>query len=119
LSIWLIAIVFVFNGAASLALVELPAVPALNAHEHHAEHAGRTADAAALDHDHDQDHAGNHKHNDNCLKCCGICNVANLIPDIAATPIMFTYASITFNIGQHDLVGFLVVLDPDIPKTVV
>jgi len=119
LSIWLIAIVFVFNGAASLALVDLPSAPAMSAHEHLGEHVGHAANAVAAALDHDQDHTGNHKHADNGLKCCGVCNIANLIPEIAATPVMFTYASITFSIGRHDLVGYLVALDPDIPKAVV
>ncbi len=116
LSIWLIAIVFVFNGAASLALVDLPSAPALSAHEHQGGHADHISDGVASDHDL---HAGNHKHNDNCMKCCGVCNIAKLIPDIAATPFIFAYASITFSIGRHDLVGHLVALDPDIPKAVV
>jgi hypothetical protein len=120
LGIWLIAVAFVFNGAASGAWIDLPMAPALAAHDHHGamaaaghdEHSGEVV-AAVTDHGQAYDYAHNH------LKCCGICYVANLTPDVIAVVVTFSYSDVTFRMAKHDLVGHLVALDPDIPKTIV
>jgi hypothetical protein len=123
LSIWLIALAFVFNGAASLATIDLPAASALIAQNQNHDNA-RTA--APSDHVGNNnvmvampDHGQAQGHSHSGLKCCGICNVANVIPDIVAIPVTFSYATVAFRTGQHDLVGHLVALDPGIPKTIV
>lgn len=121
LSIWLIVLAFVFNGAASLAAIDLPTASALIAQNQNHDNA-RTAAPS--------DHVGNNNvmvamldhgqaHGHSALKCCNICNVANVIPDIVAIPVTFSYATVAFRRGQHDLVGHLVALDPGIPKTIV
>jgi hypothetical protein len=120
LGIWLLALVFVFNGAASYALIA-PAeshASIVQAHHHappgarHEAQCKQVADdevgAAAADYGHDHAH-----------KCCGICIVASLLPAVEAIPVTFGYRVVTFRIGQHDLVGHPVGLDPEIPKTVV
>jgi hypothetical protein len=121
LSIWLIALAFVFNGAASFAAIDRPVAPALAAQNHnggritshdvHFNHIGTGVMVTMLNHDQAHGHSG--------LRCCGTCNVANVLPDIAAIPVTFSCAAVTFRTGQHDLVGYLVALDPDLPKTVV
>ena len=123
LGIWLIAAAFVFNGAASHALIDIPMSPALAAHDHHHghsatghdphfDHAGSEAIAGAPDHD----HISGHEHGQ---KCCNICNVVSVMPDVALIPVGFSYAAITFHAAKHNLVGHFVALDPDIPKTIV
>ena len=121
LSIWLIALAIVFNGAASFAAIDNPVAPALAAQNHNGAPAtshdvyssriGTGVMAVTLDHGQAHGHSG--------LRCCGTCNVANVLPDIVTTPVTFSYAAVTFSAGRHDLVGHLVALDPDIPKTVV
>jgi hypothetical protein len=123
LTIWLIAVAFVFNGVASSAWIDLPMAPALAAQDNHgaATAGGHDAHFDQVDRDvigATPDHGQASEH-DSCLKCCGICNVANVIPDVAAIPVMFSYADVTFRTAQHDLVGHLVALDPAIPKTIV
>ncbi len=120
MSIWLIALTFVFNGVAVHAWIDSPAAPALVAHDHHdatvsAAHDTHSDVIVAAATDHGQAHGYAHHH----LKCCGICNVANLAPDILAVSMSFSYAAVTFRTLQQDLVGNLVALDPDIPKTIV
>jgi hypothetical protein len=118
LSIWLIALTFVFNGVALHAWIDPPTAPALIAQDHHGaadaaghdEHSDKVVATAA---DHGQDHAYNH------LKCCGVCSVASVLPDAAAISVPISYAAVTFRTARHDLVGHLVALDPDIPKTIV
>jgi hypothetical protein len=111
LGVWLIAIALVFNGATVVALWELPAASQFALAFHGEQHGHVAAE-------HNHDGLGSHKHAD-IMKCCGVCNIANLTLEIVATPITFAYASITFSMGQHHLVGSLVALDPDIPKAVV
>jgi Protein of unknown function (DUF2946) len=118
--IWLIAVAFVFNGAASYAMIDAPVAPILFAQGHHdaaasADHGAHSDEVAAAATDHGQAHDYAHNH----LKCCGICNVASLLPDVIAVPVAFSYATVTFRTLQNDLVGHLVALDPDIPKTIV
>jgi hypothetical protein len=120
LSIWLIALTFVFNGVAVHAWIDFPAAPALIAHDHHdaavsAAHDTHSDVIVAAATDHGQAHGYAH----HFLKCCGICNEANLAPDIVVVPVTFSYAAATFRTLQHDLVAHLVALDPDIPKTIV
>jgi hypothetical protein len=123
LGIWLIAVAFVFNGAASGAWIGLPMAPALAVHDHHGGPATAGHDAHFDQASHDAigatpDHGQAPEH-DSCLECCGMCNIANVIPDIVANPVMFSYAEVTFRTAQDDLVGHLVALDPDIPKTII
>jgi hypothetical protein len=122
LGIWLIALAFVFNGAASYAGIDPAESPVLTIQEQHGTpatahhtHAKYIGDGAVVSVDHDQTPAHSHSG----VRCCGICNVASLLPNVAATPVTFSYAAITFHTNQHDLVGHLVALDPGIPKTVV
>jgi hypothetical protein len=122
LNIWLLALVFVFNGAAFYALIApAESQAAIVQDDHHARSGAKyeaqckqVADdeiaAAAADHD----HAHHHAH-----KCCGVCNFASLMPAPGAIPVTFSYRAITFRIGQHDLVAHPVGLDPEIPKTAV
>ena len=124
LAIWLIAVAFVFNGAGSLAWADLPAAPALAAHAYDGAgaaarndaHSHRIADAVISqlpDNGQTPGRVGN------CAKCCATCGVASLVPDVTVTAVMFSDAGISFYIGQRDLVGHLVAIDPDIPKAVV
>ena len=124
LTVWLIAIVFVFNGAASLAWTDLPAAPvsiveshggvaAAVRHEGHLHDIGDEVVATASDHDQP---AG---HTDNCLKCCGTCSVTNMVPDVVVSAVTFASVAVKFQAGQNNLVGHLVALDPDIPKILV
>lgn len=53
------------------------------------------------------------------LKYCGTCTVTSLVPDIMAVPVVFNYKSAAFQTAQNRLVGHLVLLDPDIPKSIV
>ena len=121
LSIWLIALTFAFNGAASFAAIDNPVAPALTAQNHNG--------GPAISHDVHSSHIRTgvmvvtldpgQAHGHSSLRCCGTCNVANVLPDIVTIPVTFSYAAVTFRMAQHHLVGHLVALDPDIPKTVV
>jgi hypothetical protein len=117
LSIWLFVLAFIFNGAASYTWIDPGESPAGTVQAHHGVltavdvHAKYVSDdvvtaaVQALTHGH------------NALKCCGICNVASVLPDILAIPVPFSYAAIMFHTARHDLAGHLVALDPGIPKT--
>lgn len=115
---------FVFNGAASRAWIDLPVALAATAQDHHGAsvaaghdaHSGQFgANAIAAAPDQSQDH----EHVDSCLKCCNMCNVANVLPGFVAKPVTFSYAAVAFRMGQRNLVGHLVALDPDIPKAII
>jgi hypothetical protein len=80
-------------------------------HDAHSNHIGDDVMVAMPDHGQANGHSGE--------RCCGTCNVASVLPDIVAIPVTFSYAAVTFRTGRHDLVGHLVALDPDIPKTFV
>jgi hypothetical protein len=116
--IWLMALAFVFNGAASHALVDLPD---LIAQDHHGALAVISHDAhfsdstVAATPDHDQ--IPEHKHNSR--RCCDVCNLASVIPNVVVVPVPFSYAAVVFAAAQHFLVGHLIAIDPDIPKTIV
>jgi hypothetical protein len=118
LSIWLFALAFIFNGAASYTWTDPGESPALTVQEHHGVltavldvHAKYVSDDVVTA----ADQALTHGHN--ALKCCGICSVASVLPDIVAIPVPFSYAAIMFHTARHDLAGHLVALDPGIPKT--
>ena len=116
--IWLLALVFVFNGAAFFALTE-PAEPhASIVQNHHHAPSGVKHDAQSKRVTDDEVGATAADH-DHAHKCCGICNVASLLPPVDAIPVTLSYAAIAFRICQHDLFGHPVGLDPEIPKTVV
>ncbi len=115
LGIWLIAIAVVFNGAAPFApAMEQAAI--VQGHDHAVgNHAAGAADhgafAASTDHGRQHDHAHN--------KCCMLCNIASVLPGVTAVPMTFSYATVSFRMARHNLVGHLVALDPDIPKSLV
>jgi hypothetical protein len=120
LSMWLIALAFVFNGAASYTWADPGESPALTIQGHHgaleaapgahAKYVGDDMVTAA-------DQAPTHSHN--ALRCCYICNVASVLPDIVAIPMPFSYTAIMFHTARHNLVGHPLGLDPGIPKTIV
>ena len=120
LGIWLIALTFVFNGAASYAWIDPDESPAMTIqdyhgapivrHDAHAKHVGDDVVATA---DHDQAPAHSHS------RCCNTCNTTSVMPNIVAIPVTFSYRAVTFHTHQHDLVGHPAGLDPRIPKTTV
>ena len=116
LGIWFIALTLVFNGVASYAMDEDLGVTMAVTQLHH-------DDSASLDcnaHSHEtmagvtQCNSGHHDAHDH-FKCCGVCNVAGLIPRVDIIPATFSYADISFWVIPHKLVGHLVPLDPHIP----
>ena len=122
LTIWLIAIVFVFNGAAVPTWIDLPAAaPTLTVDS---DHGVSVRDVAQSDHDSDRDsamaatldHGQSVKHID---KCCVTCSTASMVPDAVVTAVIFSSVAIKFHAAQTDMVGHLVALDPDIPKLLV
>ena len=115
--IWLIAFALVFNGmVAAYALNDGPSLPAAATHENHGSvaHHDRARDRVAVT-DTGQTHGAAHDH----LKCCGHCNVVSLLPGVVAIPVTFSYATPCFPAAQPHLVGHLVPLDPEIPKSAV
>jgi len=121
LTVCLIAAVFIFNSAVSLAWVDLPAELAMATDHHHGSVADDHYDAHARQVGSDliaatPDHSETSKHID---KCCRTCTVAGVVGDVAMVAVTFSYAAVAFQTGRHDLVGHLVVLDPDIPKYLV
>ena len=118
LVVWMMALALVFNGAAAYALDDLSGIAVVAAFDHHAEaadvecHAGKVAVVAA---DACQSQHAAHDH----LKCCPICNVVSMLPALVAVAVPFSYAPVSFRTAEVGLVGHLVALDPDIPKTVV
>lgn len=118
LTVCLIAVVFIFNSAASLAWIDLPAelTMAADGHrgamadDHHDTHAQVGNDIIAAT----PDHGETSKYVD---KCCRTCTVAGVVGDVVMVAVAFSYAAVAFQTRQRDLVGHLVVLDPDIPKS--
>ena len=120
LVIWMIALALVFNGAQSYALNEVSGTPAMVASDHHAGAAGlecnvQSGGVAVIAADACQSQHAAHDQ----LKCCPTCNLVSMIPAIDAVSVPFSYAPASFRAAEFGLVGHLVALDPDIPKTVV
>lgn len=122
LFIWLIAAAFVFNGAAALAFIEVPATLAPISEKHHVGAASSDHGVRSAPHHGDtvvtmQGQDQTHQHVDDCLKCCEMCNVASMAPESLKAPVRFSYAGISFRTGHDDLPGRFVGLDPGIPKS--
>jgi hypothetical protein len=130
LFVWFLAAAFIFGGSAVHASLMLPAVAQDNhvlmtaapdaprghtaQHGHGADHAGAAADGHDYAQPHDVDGC-----DDDCLKCCSMCSVATTSAEGRGTPVPVAYGAVRFHIGQRNLLGHLVALDPDIPKTIV
>ena len=119
--ICIFAIALVLNGGALRALADVPA-----AHAHHFATMSSEADHAT--HHHAQPDGATvaperlpaHDHVADGAKCCSMCMVmANVIPAFVATSTQLYYRAVIFKVGRQHLVGHLVPLDPDIPKTIV
>jgi len=94
------------------------AADAQHDHAAHQGHGGHDSAAALADaHDHAQ--PKDVEHDDDCLKCCTMCGVASMTAEYLGTPLSFAYGTVRFHVGQRDLLGHPVVLDPDIPKSIV
>ena len=133
LGIWLIALALVFNGAPSYALdgaagmvsdmvANMPAIAAVDHQADmdkvdavQAECNVHPSDVAVIVTDACRSQRAAHDH----LKCCPTCNVISVMPAIVAVSVPLSYARAFFGSGRFGLVGHLVALDPDIPKTVV
>jgi hypothetical protein len=127
LLIWFFVAAFVFNGAASRAWIDLPAALGSAGQIYqdisatvHTPQAGHDAHTAAMDcgtaaalADDDTTHV------DDCLKCCSMCIVTTVAPDATGSLVPVSYAAIAYPVRQGALVGHLVALDPDIPKSIV
>ncbi len=117
--IWLLALAFVFNGAA-VTTWNGPATAAVAIAQGHfadtdsADCGGHAKDTAAVVTYSDQTHDRPHH-----LRCCGTCMVASLVPDVAVVAVVFNVGSTAFWTAQNHLDGHLVFLDPDIPKSIV
>lgn len=124
LLIYIFAIAFIFNGAASHALTDVP-TPAPHPHydltnrvaaDHNASHHSKQVGIEIAD----DALSPTHEHLDSSSKCCSICAVtANVMPDFAPTIVQLLYANVVFQIYKQHLGGYLVALDPDIPKAIV
>ncbi len=122
LIVWFIAVVFVFNGAASLASIDLAELAAVAAHDSGVPAGGyevqshqQTGDVVTAE----PYHRDGSSHDDNCQKCCGMCSQPSLMPASVVTAVTFADEGVTFQAGHHHLVGQLVAVDPGIPKILV
>ncbi|MBI1202491.1 MAG: hypothetical protein GC182_08265 [Rhodopseudomonas sp.] len=124
--IWLLAVVFVVNGAVSLASIDLPDLPAAVGHadrdamatvrhQTQAKTGGpsqRGCDeiaTAAPDRDPVQ-------HDD---KCCPTCTMPSMLPLATVSAVAFSSTAQGFLPANDEMVGHLVLIDPDIPKVAV
>ena len=130
LFVFFLAAAFIYGGSALRASLLAPSVAqdhhasmvaAPDVQQGHAAHQGHgshdSAGVTADDHDHAK--LTNAEHDEPCLKCCTMCGVASMTADYHGTPVMFAYGTVRFRIGQRHLLGHLVALDPDIPKSFV
>lgn len=119
LGIWLVALALVVNGVAGHAWADAPRAPAAVASDHHdgaASRHGHADVAAAVAADTGQSRGPVHHH----LRCCGVrCNVVPLVPGLVAIPVTLSFAAVAYPTAQPRLVGHLVALDPEIPKSAV
>ena len=128
--IWFLTAVFVFNGAASLATIDLPDLPPAIGHrdaavtagaQAHAQVAAHAEAAGPLHRDCDEVMAAttdrNLVHHDD--KCCPTCAMPSMLPLSIASAVTFPSKAKRFLHANDELVGHLVVIDPDIPKVAV
>lgn len=123
--VYLFALALLFNGGALHVLgvaavahsYDVASAAAHRAnHEQHQKHSHAKQNGATIAFN--QVPESDHAHNG--AKCCTMCiSVGNLMPAVTATAIPFRYRLVTFKVSRQHLVGHLVPLDPDIPKTVV
>jgi len=124
IGVCLFVVAFVFSGATWAACIELPVTPAAvisASHDHHAGaadhsdylHMGGGQTAAAPDHSpvSDHDHAV-------VVKCCSMAPTFSLSPNLLATSFSFSGTAISFPVIRRDLTGFIVALEPGIPKPI-
>ena len=120
MGIWLIALALVFNGVTVSSWNGPSGISTAVAQDHDN---GADAVACIVTSDDDlataPDAGQTHKVRHNHLKCCWTCNVASLLPNVATIPVTFSYRGTIFYMAQRHLVGHLVALDPDIPKSIV
>lgn len=124
--IYLFSAAFVVNGGLVHASIELP--PALTAHAHvgitvaveHAVHHDAASPGPVQSAMAPSEHAYGitHEHMDGGAKCCGMCGMANAMPELTTIPVQLSYAAITFHVRLQGLNGHLTKLDPDIPKAI-
>jgi len=129
----LLALAFLLSGATWRNCIDASvaqAAPVVAAPDHQHDHYGpkhgfmSTAEAT---HDHGghvttaaKSDQGQLPANDHaCLKCCSMCTVTGLTPGISTTPAVISTSVISFRLGQRNLVGHAVALDPGIPKPIV
>ncbi len=120
LAVWMIALALVFNGAPAIAPAGVSDMPAVAASDHHADAAGVECNAyrgrvVVVAANACQSQHAAHDH----LKCCPTCNVVSMVPALVEVAVPFSYAPASFRTAEVGLVGHLVALDPDIPKTIV
>lgn len=120
LAIWMIALALAFNGVPSYALDGASGAPAMIASDHHADAFAldcnaQSGDVAVIAADPCKSQHAAHDH----LKCCPTCSVASMLPVAVAVSVPFRYVPASFRTTDFGLVGHLVALDPDIPKSVV
>ena len=128
IGVCLFVVAFVFSGATWAACGVLPAAqaavsPAVPAHAHQnvaaADHGtyqnGESSYASVAP---DQGPLPDHSHTA-AVKCCSMAPVVSLSPNLSATLVIFSAAAISFRTAQRDLTGFIVALDPGIPKSIV
>jgi hypothetical protein len=121
----LFVVSFVFSGATWAACFDCPAAqasaaPAAAAHDHrhaadHATHHHAGSEQAAVA---DQIPPGGHDHA-HTVKCCSMVPAFSLAPSLSTSPVIFSGALISFRVAQRDLTGFIVALEPGIPKPIV
>ncbi|MGE4167722.1 MAG: hypothetical protein AB7E67_17220 [Xanthobacteraceae bacterium] len=116
----MIALALAFNGVPSYVPDGASGAPATIASDHHTDAFAlacnvQSDDVAAIAADPCKSHHAAHDH----LKCCPTCNVVSMLPVVVAVSVPFRYAPASFRTTDFGLVGHLVTLDPDIPKSVV
>lgn len=125
ISVCLLVVAFVFSGAAWAACIELPVVVATSVSVGH--HSTVVADSGSdLNSGEGQQDAvapgqvpvPGHDHASG-VKCCSMAPVVNLTPNLKATSVQFPCAVMSFRVIQRNLTGFIVALEPGIPKPIV
>jgi hypothetical protein len=121
MGIWLIALALVFNGVVTYTWNNSPSAPVAIVQDHHGGTDTVDCDVHSDDAVAMAEHSGQTQRGQmhNHLKCCATCTGVSLLPAVSAVPVSFSYRAAVFHTAQHDLVGHLVALDPDIPKSIV
>lgn len=63
-------------------------------------------------------HGVTHDHMDGGPKCCGMCGMANVMPELTTIPLQLSCATITLHVRLQALTGHFAKLDPGIPKAI-